>query len=96
MSLLIVGADNLGNIEDKVKNIGFNDIMHLSGRNKSSFRGFNMPVDIDMVLVLTDYIHHSAMKKVKKEAKDKNIDIIYARRSWSSIYKKLERCKICS
>lgn len=96
MSLLIIGADSLGNIRDNIKKIGFTDIMHLSGRNKSVFRGFKIPVDIDMILILTDYIHHNAMKKVKKEAKDKSVDVIYARRSWSAIYKKLEQSRICS
>ncbi|MTI60103.1 MAG: DUF2325 domain-containing protein [Firmicutes bacterium] len=91
MSLMIIGADNLGSIEENVRDIGFTEIIHLSGRSKSAFRNFQLPVDIDMVLVLTDYIHHTAMKKVKREAKDKNVDVIYARRSWAAIYKKLER-----
>jgi hypothetical protein len=48
-----------------------------------------------MILVMTDYIHHTAMNKVKQEAKDNDIDVIYARRSWSSIYKKLENRVPC-
>ncbi len=90
MSLMIIGADNLGNIKNNVKDIGFTDVRHLSGRDKGVFRNFQVPVGIDMILVLTDYIHHTAMKSVKREAKEKNIDIVYARRSWAAIYKKLD------
>jgi hypothetical protein len=96
MSLMIIGADNLGSIKENVKEIGFNEVRHLSGRSKSAFRNFQIPIDTDMILVLTDYIHHSAMKLVKQEAKDKNIDIVFARRSWSAIYKKLEARQMCS
>lgn len=95
MSLMIIGADNLGSIEDNIKDIGFTDVKHLSGRSKSTFRNFQLPVDIDMILVLTDYIHHSAMKSVKREAKEKDVDVIYARRSWAAIYKKLEERQMC-
>ena len=96
MSIMIIGADNLGNIKDNVKDIGFTDIIHLSGRSKGDFRSFQLPIDIDMILVLTDYINHTAMKVVKREAKDKNIDVVFAKRSWASIYKKLEKRQLCS
>ena len=91
MSLMVIGADNLGNIKNNIKSLGFNDIKHVSGRKNSAFRSFKLPVNIDMILVLTDYINHTAMKTVKQEAKDKNVDVIFSRRSWASIYKKMER-----
>lgn len=91
MSLMIVGADSLGSIRDNVKNLGFDKINHLDGRKKSKFRNFEIPADTDFVLVMTDYINHAVMKKVKKAAKENGINVIYARRSWSAIYKKLER-----
>lgn len=96
MSLMIVGADNLGSIRDNVKNLGFDKINHIPGRKKSKFRNFNIPADTDFVLVMTDYINHAVMNKVKKAAKDKGISIVYARRSWSSIYKKLKKRSICN
>jgi hypothetical protein len=91
MSLMIVGADNLGSIRDNVKNLGFEEIIHLDGRKKSKFRNFEIPAETDFVLVMTDYINHAVMRKVKKAAKASEVSVIYARRSWSSIYKKLER-----
>ncbi|TDO94694.1 hypothetical protein DFR79_10269 [Halanaerobium saccharolyticum] len=95
MSLMIVGADNLGSIRDNVKDLGFEEITHLSGRKKSKFRNFEIPADTDFVLVMTDYINHAVMRKVKSAAKERGVSVIYARRSWSAIYKKLERRAIC-
>lgn len=91
MSLMIVGADNLGSIRDNVKSLGFEEIIHLDGRKKSKFRNFEIPSETDFVLVMTDYINHAVMRKVKKAAKDRGVSVIYARRSWSAIYKKLQR-----
>jgi len=91
MSLMIVGADNLGSIRDNVKNLGFEEIIHLDGRKKSKFRNFEIPADTDFILVMTDYINHAVMRKVKRAAKTSDVSVIYARRSWASIYKKLER-----
>ncbi len=55
------------------------------------FRNFEIPSETDFVLVMTDYINHAVMRKVKRAAKDSDVSVIYARRSWSAIYKKLER-----
>jgi hypothetical protein len=40
---------------------------------------------------MTDYINHAVMRKVKRAAKDSGVSVIYPRRSWSAIYKKLQR-----
>jgi hypothetical protein len=92
---MIVGADNLGSIKKNVKNLGFEEITHLSGRKKSKFRNFEIPVNTEFILIMTDYINHAVMKKVKRAAKDSNVKVIYARRSWASIYKKLEKRAVC-
>ena len=88
---MIVGADNLGSIRNNVKSLGFEEIIHLEGRKKAKFRNFKIPVEIDFVLVMTDYINHAVMRKVKRAAKDSGVSVIYARRSWASFYKKLQR-----
>ncbi|MEJ6951618.1 DUF2325 domain-containing protein [Natronospora cellulosivora (SeqCode)] len=91
---MIVGADNVSSIKSNVEDLGFDEITHLSGRKKSEFRAFRLSNNFDLVLVLTDYIHHTAMKAIKREAKEKDIDIIFSKRSWASIYKKLEKRRV--
>lgn len=90
MSLFIAGGDGLGKIKNKMKKLGFNDIIHFPGRRKSEHRNFQLPNEVDMVLVLTDYINHSLMQKIKDEARSKDVKLLFAKRSWSSIHKKLE------
>ena len=90
MSLFIAGGDSLGKIIHKMRGLGFDNIIHLSGRKKSSSRNFQLPIKVDAVLILTDYINHSLMQKIKDEARSKDIKLFFAKRSWSSIYKKLE------
>lgn len=79
MSLFIIGGDTLGKLEYKMAELGFNDIIHLSGRKKGVCRNFQLPRGVDMVLVLTDYVNHNLMQKVKLEARSKGIKLFFAR-----------------
>lgn len=94
-SLLIVGADKLGAIPDRLSELGFSDIMHISGR-KVKMVHREIPENIDLVLVLTDFINHNVSSKLKERAKEKAIPVCYAKRSWCSIYKALSACnEVC-
>ena len=93
MSVLIVGGDHLGNIPKELKKIGVDDIRHMDGRNKNVIKR-GMPMAMDLIIVLHDYVNHNLAKVTKKQAKEFNIPIVFARRSWSSIYKKLPACLI--
>ncbi|MFB4164406.1 DUF2325 domain-containing protein [Alteribacillus sp. JSM 102045] len=91
-SLMIVGADRLGAIPKRLKEIGFQEISHVSGR-KVKMVHKKIPVHTDLVLVLTDYINHNVSAKLKEKAKEQSIPICYARRSWCSIYQALTHCE---
>ncbi|MBZ0109526.1 MAG: DUF2325 domain-containing protein [Candidatus Scalindua rubra] len=88
MSVLIVGGDHLGSIPKELKKIGVDDIRHMSGRNRNVIRR-GMPMTMDLIIVLHDYVNHNLANVTKKQAKECNIPIVFAKRSWSSIYKKL-------
>lgn len=87
-SLLIVGADHLGNITDKLSEIGFHDVSHLSGRKCQSVKKA-IPENIDLILVLTDYVNHNLSKVIKQKAKEQSLPIYFAKRSWCSIHQVL-------
>ncbi|MFQ5963368.1 MAG: DUF2325 domain-containing protein [Candidatus Scalinduaceae bacterium] len=93
MSVLIVGGDHLGSIPKELKKIGVDDIRHMSGRNKNVIKK-GMPLTMDLVIVLYDYVNHNLTDVIKKSARELSIPVIFARRSWSSIYKKLPHCLI--
>ena len=89
-TIMIVGADHLGNIEEKLYNLGYHNIIHIKGRKDLDVKK-KMPKDIKMVLVLTDYINHNLAKKIKEEAKEYSLPIIFSKRSWSNIYTSLTK-----
>jgi hypothetical protein len=88
MSVLIVGADHLGSIPKELSKLGATRIVHLTGRDQSGFRN-GLPESMDLIIVLCDYASHNLTQKVKDLAKSKSIPILFAKRSWSSIYQKL-------
>ncbi len=94
MSVLIVGGDNLGSIPRELVKLGATRIEHMTGRKKN--RGFRngMPENMDLIILLYDYVNHNITNKVKEEARSRNVPIVFARRSWTSIYEKLDRLQV--
>ena len=84
MSVLIVGGDHLGNIEGRLKDIGYQKVLHITGRKIQSVK--SLPNKINSILVLTDYVNHNLSKEIKEKAKKQQVPIFFAKRSWSSIY----------
>jgi hypothetical protein len=92
-SLLVVGADHLGTIMDKLVNSGFNEIIHLDGRKVNMVKR-DIPEHIDMILVMTDYINHNLAKVIKQKAKNREKPIYFVKRSWSSIHPVIQKMKM--
>ncbi|MDR4504947.1 MAG: DUF2325 domain-containing protein [Candidatus Scalindua sp.] len=91
MSALIVGGDHLGSIPKQLKKIGIDKVKHIDGRNKTVIKK-GLPVSMDIIIVLHDYVNHNLATVVKRSAKEQDIPIIFAKRSWPSIYKNLPPC----
>ena len=85
MSVVIVGGDHLGCIPKELDRIGISKIQHLNGRSGQKIRG-KMPDKADFIILLYDFVNHNLAYKIKKLASNKGIPIIYAKRSWPSIY----------
>jgi hypothetical protein len=88
-SLLIVGADHLGVIPDKLTTVGFDEVLHVNGRNTRMVKK-EIPEGISCILVLTDFVNHNLTGVIKKRAKKNSIPVFYAKRSWCSIYQALQ------
>ncbi|QQE75542.1 DUF2325 domain-containing protein [Brevibacillus composti] len=87
-SILVIGGDRLGNIVDFLQGQGFTDIHHVTGR-KNSQTGVKIPTGTHMILVLTDFVNHNLAKTVKSQAKDRELPILFCKRSCSAIAKAL-------
>lgn len=89
MSILLVGADRLGNITDKLREIGFNDIEHISGR-KNNDKKIKIPEKTDLILVLVDYVGHSLTDSIKRKSKRTGTKIAFSKRSWTYMEKTIQ------
>lgn len=94
MSVVVVGADHLGTIERNLYALGVTELVHISGRKNLNQNSIHIPENTAFVLIMTDYINHNAAYCVKEKAKAKSIPLVYAKRSWSAIMKKLEDCAL--
>jgi hypothetical protein len=89
MTALVIGADYLGAIEQKMRARGVTEIAHITGRNPGEIKKVNIPKTTGFVLVFTDYINHNMAKAVKDHAKARSVPLVYAKRSWSAVERKL-------
>ncbi len=87
-AILVVGADRLGNIVDLLQDQGFEQIYHITGR-KSSQTKMKIPVNTKMILVLIDFVSHNLSTHVKNKAKEKDVPVLFCKRSCASIAKAL-------
>jgi hypothetical protein len=94
-SLMIVGADHLGNIVDKLSKLGFHEVSHITGR-KCQMVKKGIPENVDLILVLTDYVNHNLSKVIKQKAKEQSLPIFFAKRSWCSIHQVLMESKLAA
>lgn len=89
MAIMIVGADHLGTIEKNLKLFGIDEIEHITGRNVSDRKRFTIPLTIQLIVVLIDYVNHITAKHVKEQAKAQGVQLVFAKRNWCSIQSKL-------
>lgn len=93
MSIFVVGADHLGEIEANLKNLGCRSLTHLKGRKNIHRRNLNIPEGTDLVLVLTDFVDHNIARSIKDSAKLKSIPVIFSKRSWACLSQKISSLK---
>ncbi|WP_129599050.1 DUF2325 domain-containing protein [Anaerophilus nitritogenes] len=94
MTALIVGGDRLGNIPEVLSQQGIHDYIHWAGRKKG-MRKKDLPGNIDMIIVLYDFIEHNLVNIIKRESKNLDVPCIFAKRATSDLSKKLAICKNC-
>lgn len=85
MCLFLVGGDKLGNINKKLQELGVTEIIHMDGRKCSVGNQPSIPARADAVVVLTDFINHNTCTYIKKQAKEREIPIVFSKRSWSCL-----------
>jgi len=94
MTVMLVGADILGNIIKNLQDLGFEDVFHVSGRNVTENRKNKIPTSVQCVVVFTDFVNHNTAGNFKKMAKAQHLPVVFAKRSWCSLREKLAGLKL--
>ena len=83
MSLLILGGDRINPILDVLEELGVTDVIHWTARNQKKGRkkAKKIPIKVDMVLMLTNFLNHNSMNHYRAEAKSKDLPIVYSTRN---------------
>ena len=69
MSVLILGGDRIDPIRKILMELGVSDIIHWTARNQKNGRKKDkvIPLKVNMVLMLTNFLNHNAMKHYRSE-----------------------------
>ncbi|KEZ52525.1 DUF2325 domain-containing protein [Metabacillus indicus] len=89
-NVLIAGGDRIEPIISKLGQQGVKVISHMDGR-KPKIKLKAIPSNVDIVLILTDYINHNLSSVIKKKAQEQAIPILFSKRSWTSISTEMKK-----
>ena len=78
--VLVIGGDKVGAIENMLQEKGFRNVYHVSGRKKSEVKAM-IPADTELIVVFINFVNHNLSKNIKKLAKQKQVPIVFCRRS---------------
>lgn len=83
MSVLILGGDKIDPIRKLLMELGVDNIIHWTARNQKKGRKQDKPIPtkVSMLVMLTNFLNHNAMKHYRAEAKAKNLPIVYSTRN---------------
>lgn len=95
MSYVVIGADRLGNIIHMLEEKLDGKLIHVSGRKKKD-QAYELPQMVKGVIVFTDFINHNLAKRVKADAKKRNVPIVFAKRSVHHLECTLEQMMSCT
>jgi hypothetical protein len=90
MSILIVGADRISALIPHLEEIGATRITHWPARNSKVTKNI-IPEHVNAVLFFTDFLHHTAARKIKSQAKQLGIPTVHSRRNWSELAAQMQQ-----
>jgi hypothetical protein len=96
MNAMLVGADRLGNIPERLASLGITITRHVSGRSATHQRRLPaLPRDVDLLILFTDFLGHNVMKTFRSQAQAEGVQVIACRRSASCLEEEINRCVDC-
>lgn len=96
MNAMLVGADRLGNIPERLAAFGIVVARHVTGRSAAHQRRLPaVPRDVDVLILFTDFLGHNVMKGFRAQAQAGGVPVLACRRSASCLEAEIQRCLRC-
>jgi hypothetical protein len=91
--VIVIGADRLGNIESLLKQRGFAEVKHITGRQPKTQKNEQTSTSrAELMILFTDFVGHNVMRNFRKQAKEQQIPFIACKRSVCELAKNLDKC----
>ena len=91
-SILIVGGDKIQGIKNALSHFEVDDINHWSGRKVCDDNKV-IPLDTQLIVLITDWISHKFTKKIKETATKLGLGIVYTPNGSAALQTKLTTLK---
>ena len=92
---LIVGADYIEPLKKTMEEMGNFQVEHWTGRKSGDLRR-SIPKNVDLCIVLCDYVSHGLVRKVREDAKALGLPVLYCRRSLGEVREKLREYAVAA
>lgn len=93
MNAMLVGADRLGNIPERLAELGIKVSAHVSGRSATHQKRLPaLPRNLDLLILFTDFLGHNVMKSFRTQAQADGVRVVACKRSASALTEELNRC----
>lgn len=88
-TVLIIGGDRVDRYKAFLAEHGFASVTHWDGRRKSECHR-RLPQSLDLVVIMIDQVSHGLLYKMRRQADERHLPVIYTQRSVTQLAKALE------
>lgn len=88
-TVLIIGGDHVDRYKAFLAAHGFASVTHWDGRRKSECHR-RLPQSLDLVVIMVDQVSHGLLYKMRRQADERHLPVIYTQRSVTQLAKALE------
>lgn len=92
---LIVGADYIDPLKKTMAEMGNFQVEHWTGRKSGDVRR-SIPKNVDLIIVLCDYVSHGLVRKVREDARALGLPVLYCRRSLNELREKIREYSVAA
>ena len=86
---LIIGGDRVDRYKSYLHERGYASVTHWDGRRNSECHR-RLPQALDLVVILVDQVSHGLLYKMRRQADERSLPVIYTQRSVTQLAKALD------